>query len=489
MSLAELAQHILGWVKTNLRSEDGASDPSLLLETLLKLKPFKSNLTKSLNQTGAEITEQVDFLEWLAGQDVSSEWHEVVKSLLQHNTEVMKQVDITLRTPVRGTGEKSLVDEEKAHGSETRRVLFEDEPHTREAASVVAKSAMFKKPEVVLTQQGTRSVLEFYVDFMDSVQDLEYADSEKTVLFKAGLNSACRQMYLAGVKCGFLDRNNLKEVTRYIAGLQKISEVTLLNDKDRMNQRIGETPEEFLVRWSNFLVKAEVMGLAVHDQVKTFTSKLSSGATIVRMVGELADKQEDYAKVLQAAEVVQSVARHKVPFKQDYRADRGYRPETKPKGDEKSAKPSPSVGKEKRCFNCNRLGHFARQCKAPKRNQAQQQLGRLRNGVLGERAVLVALDSCADVSVISKNIDCSKLGKQIPRQVNFTWGITPLEGKFVWEVSLVVEGVSMIVHLFEVDQSFLGDAEIKLLPFIYSKKKRSISVNSTYEGTLILSKP
>ena len=72
------------------------------------------------------------------------------------------------------------------------------------------------------------------------------------------MNETC---YLTGVRCGLRDKSDIKGVTKYIVAMQEISPATLLQEKYRMYQKFGESPEDFLVRWNSFLMKSEVLGV------------------------------------------------------------------------------------------------------------------------------------------------------------------------------------------------------------------------------------
>lgn len=306
MSLAEFSQYALLWIKSRLRNGPEEADlDAKVVAKLVVLQPFASNLTKAFKLVDAEVEEIIDFAKFLESQDVSAKWKEVLRSFVENQEKVQRDLEVVRRSP----GKPSPIADYKpfgnpgtASGAGPQSVLFKEEDGLEEK---VVDRSVFKKPEVVLGKQGGLSILEYYADFMDSVQDLKISREDLTILFKSGLNGTSRESYLTGLKCGTVERGDLKSVARYIAHMSKITEVTLMNEKDRLFQKYDERPEEFLKRWARFLTKAEVLDLQILDPIKTFAGKLQQGATIVAMAGNISNDKREYQRVLTFAGLVQ----------------------------------------------------------------------------------------------------------------------------------------------------------------------------------------
>jgi hypothetical protein len=142
-----------------------------------------------------------------------------------------------------------------------------------------------KKLELSMPKQGVQDLLEYYVGFLDSMEEVSLSKIEQLAMFKAGLNQETRSTYLALKMCK-VSMPNIKSLVKAISEDMGIKAINLLMMRDRLRQGDSEKASSFLRRWMHFVSKAEVMGLDTAGCVSMSVSRLRQADVIADMIDD-----------------------------------------------------------------------------------------------------------------------------------------------------------------------------------------------------------
>jgi hypothetical protein len=229
-------------------------------------------------------------------------------------------------------------------------------------------------------------------------------------LFKSNLNEEARQaLLLTDGKW-----NTVKDLVKFLSKLNKIPTSSLLTERDRLRQKAGETPYDFVIRWNLFGRKAQVLHIDLGQKsAELFASKLLKGELLRVTLNSLNDMI--LLKICQQADAMEQLG-GRITSSKARTADKK-RPTARPEKPSATSivgtKPKPEEPKDKSfggsCFNCGRRGHRAKDCLDPPRDKEKYnraQVKRYQSGRFQNQKVQVALDRCADVSVVDeKQVD------------------------------------------------------------------------------------
>ncbi len=356
--------------------------------------------------------------------------------------------------PGKPVGGASELEEKSSSGV---RAFFQESPESlpvpskpvgKEVEDDLVWRTSLKKPEFKFPTQGNHDVLEYYADFMHVLDDVELEAVDQRLLFKSGLNSETKEIIMTGD----LKRASVAEQVRFVCQMLEIGQSTILAERDRLYQREGESPLQFLVRWRKCLRKAEVLNLPLVEISSSmlFVSRLRQHQTLMVLMAPLED---DLVKMAMKATPIQRMLR-----RDDPRPKREFNTRKHVEEKRESLRPKDTKREEKRtCHLCGKVGHLRANCPSAsqKRNQAQTSVSKW-SGKLEGKPVSVLLDSCADVSCVSDQLTFNTSQWYPSRAATFFWGKTKVRPDRELHAKVELEGREHLIVLQEVEQQLLG---------------------------------